>query len=106
MEKEKLISVIVPVYNAERFLKKCVESLLNQTYRNIEIILVNDGSTDSSGLICDELCKRDCRINVIHQKNLGVSATRNNGIRCAKGTYIGFVDSDDYIENMLCVNIF
>lgn len=92
------ISVIVPVYKTERFLVTCVESILNQTYRNLELILVDDGSPDSSGQICEEYEKKDCRIKVIHQKNSGVAAARNVGLDVAVGDYITFVDSDDYIQ--------
>lgn len=94
---EELISIIVPVYNVEEYLEKCVESIINQTYKNIEIILVDDGATDNSGKICDELGKKDDRIIVIHKANGGLSDARNAGLKIAKGEYIGFVDSDDYI---------
>lgn len=97
-----LISVIVPVYNVEKYLNKCVECILNQTYQNLEILLINDGSTDNSGLLCDELAKKDTRIKVIHKKNEGLSATRNLGIEISRGEYIAFVDSDDYISNDFC----
>ena len=93
-----LISVIVPVYNVEAFLEKCVDSLIAQTYQNLEIILVDDGSTDSSGRLCDELKKKDPRIVVVHKENGGLSSARNAGIAVAKGDYFGFVDSDDYVE--------
>lgn len=93
-----LISVIVPVYNVENLIERCVKSIIAQTYSNIEIILVDDGSSDSSGLICDKLALSDSRIVVIHKKNSGASAARNVGLDKAKGQYIGFVDSDDYIE--------
>ncbi len=95
---DDLISVIVPVYNVERYLKRCVDSILNQTYKNLEIILVDDGSTDRSGDICDEYKKIDYRIKVIHQTNRGLSGARNSGIDIAGGKYIGCVDSDDYIH--------
>lgn len=91
------ISVIVPVYKAEHYLNKCVESIVNQTYQNLEIILVDDGSPDYCPELCDMWMQKDMRIRVIHQKNKGVSAARNAGIRIACGDYIGFVDSDDYI---------
>lgn len=97
MEKE-LISVIIPVYNVEDYLEKCIQSVINQTYTNLEIILVNDGSTDKSGQICDKYSKIDERIIVIHKKNGGLSDARNAGIDRATGKYIGFVDSDDYID--------
>ncbi len=94
----KLVSIIVPVYNAEKYLGKCVESLINQTYKNLEIILLDDGSTDNSPLLCDEYAKKDNRIKVIHKGNSGVSDTRNKGLEVANGEYIGFVDSDDWLE--------
>ncbi|MGL5969310.1 MAG: glycosyltransferase family 2 protein [Kluyvera sp.] len=94
-----LISIIVPVYNVEQYLSRCLESLLSQTYKNIEIILVNDGSTDSSGILCDEYAGRDTRIRVVHKQNGGLSSARNTGISIAKGKYIGFVDSDDWITD-------
>lgn len=97
-----LISVIVPVYNVEKYLKKCLDSIINQSYKNIEIILVDDGSNDTSGKICDEYEKKDERIKVIHKKNGGLSDARNVGIEESKGEYICFIDSDDYIEpNMI-----
>lgn len=92
------VSVIVPVYNVEKYLKRCVESILAQTYRDLEIILVDDGSKDSSGDICEELKILDPRIVVIHKENGGLSSARNAGMDIAKGEYFGFVDSDDYIE--------
>lgn len=92
------VSVIVPVYNTEKYLPACIESLINQTFTNLEIILINDGSKDNSGNICDEYAQRDNRIIVIHQKNKGVSKTRNLALSIASGDYIGFVDSDDWIE--------
>lgn len=93
-----LISVIVPVYNVQNYLVNCIKSILNQTYKNIEIILVDDGSTDDSGSICDSYAKIDNRINVIHKANGGLSDARNIGIKNAQGNYITFVDSDDYID--------
>ena len=93
-----LISIIIPVYNVEKYLDKCVESIVNQTYQNLEILLIDDGSTDHSGEKCDEWTKKDKRIKVIHKENEGVSSARNRGLREATGEYIGFVDSDDYIE--------
>ena len=95
----KLISVIVPVYNVEKYLEKCVSSIVNQTYKNLEIMLVDDGSTDSSGKMCDEFAKKDDRIKVIHKPNGGLSDARNSALKIAKGDYIGFVDSDDYIAD-------
>lgn len=97
MDKEK-ISVIVPVYKVEKYLRKCIESIINQTYRNIEIILIDDGSPDSCGQICDEYASKDNRIRVIHQPNQGLSSARNEGLRHVSGSYITFVDSDDYIR--------
>lgn len=99
MEKASLISVIMPVYNGEKFLEEAVSSLVNQTYHDIEILLIDDGSTDTSDEICDRFAKEDQRIRVIHKKNQGVSAARNMGISKAKGEYIGFVDCDDICEN-------
>lgn len=96
MEK---ISIIVAVYNVEKYLPRCINSILNQTYTNLEIILVDDGSTDGTGKICDEFKKKDERIVVIHQNNRGVSAARNEGLKHATAKLIGFVDSDDYIES-------
>jgi glycosyltransferase involved in cell wall biosynthesis len=93
-----LISVIVPVYKVEAYLEKCVNSIINQTYRNLEIILVDDGSPDNCPQMCDEIAKLDERIVVIHKQNGGLSSARNAGIDAAKGEYIGFVDSDDYIH--------
>lgn len=95
---EPLISVIVPVYNVQDYVVKCVESITNQTYSNLEIILVDDGSTDKSGLICDKIAKQDKRIRVIHKENGGLSDARNSGLDNANGEYIAFVDSDDYIN--------
>ena len=97
MMKEK-ISIIVPVYNVEAYLEKCVESILKQTYTNLEILLVNDGSTDKSGELCDKLALRDHRIRVIHKENGGLSDARNRGIDEASSNLIGFIDSDDYID--------
>ncbi len=90
-----LVSIIVPVYKVEKYLKRCVDSLTNQTLSDIEIILVDDGSPDNSGEICDSLQEKDCRIKVIHKTNGGLSSARNAGIKIAQGQYIGFVDSDD-----------
>ncbi|WP_434350577.1 glycosyltransferase family 2 protein [Streptococcus sp. KHUD_014] len=95
---EEKISVIVPVYNVEAYLERCVESILKQTYSNLEILLVNDGSTDKSGELCDQLALRDQRIRVIHKENGGLSDARNRGIDEASSGLIGFIDSDDYID--------
>ena len=96
--KNDLISIIIPVYKVEKYLEKCIESVLKQTYTNLQIILVDDGSPDNCGKICDEYAKKDPRIEVIHKVNGGLSDARNVGIAKAKGKYIGFVDSDDYIK--------
>lgn len=96
-KEDILISVIVPIYNIMDCLPRCVESIMNQTYRNLEIILVDDGSTDDTGALCDEYAKKDNRIQVIHKANGGSSSARNAGIRASHGEYLGFVDSDDYI---------
>ena len=96
--KDILVSVIVPVYNVYNYLSKCVDSIVNQTYSNLEIILVDDGSTDGSSELCDEIAMKDSRIKVIHKENGGLSSARNAGIRVCKGDYIGFVDSDDWVE--------
>ena len=96
------ISVIVPVYNVEKYLEKCVKSILNQTYSNFEILLINDGSTDNSDIICDKIKNLDDRIKVFHRENSGVSATRNFGLENSTGNLITFIDSDDFIkEDML-----
>jgi glycosyltransferase involved in cell wall biosynthesis len=92
------VSIIVPVYNVEQYIRKCIDSILSQTFRDFELILVNDGSSDGSGEICNEYTAQDKRVKVIHKKNGGLSDARNAGIEVAVGTYIGFVDSDDWIE--------
>ena len=92
------LSVIVPIYNAEKFLMRCVNSILDQKFKDFELILIDDGSSDASPEICDEIIKNDNRIVVIHQDNAGVAAARNIGIEIATGNYIAFVDSDDFIE--------
>lgn len=93
-----MVSVIIPVYNVEKYLAECVDSVLGQTYENYEIILVDDGSTDSGGAMCDDYARKDPRIRVIHQANGGLSAARNTGLKAAQGQYVYFLDSDDYIE--------
>lgn len=93
-----LISIIIPIYNVERYIKKTVESVINQDYSNIEIILVDDGSTDNSGKIIDEIKNTDSRIICIHKENGGVSSARNTGLDVAKGTYVTFIDGDDWVE--------
>lgn len=95
---EELISVIIPVYNVEKYLERCMYSVLNQTYKNLEIILVDDGSPDASGKICDEYLEKDNRIKVIHKANGGLSSARNAGLEIIKGEYVLFIDSDDWIE--------
>ena len=98
VSREDLISVIVPVYNMEQYLERCINSIVDQTYRNLEIILVDDGSTDRSPRMCDEYAAKDGRIKVVHKVNGGLSDARNAGLQVATGTYIGYVDSDDWIE--------
>lgn len=109
LENAKCISVIVPVYNVEKYLEQCVSSLVNQTYYSLEIILVDDGSSDKSGVLCDELAKEDKRIKVIHKTNGGLSSARNAGIEVSTGNYITFVDSDDWVSTSIyekCMDIF
>ncbi len=96
--KDDLISIIVPIYKVEKYLNKCIESIVNQTYKNLEIILVDDGSPDNCPAMCDEWAKKDSRIKVIHKENGGLSDARNVGMAIATGDYIGFVDSDDWIR--------
>ena len=98
MAKEELISVIVPVYNVRPYLEKCFDSIARQSYQNLEIILVDDGSTDGSGELCENLSKRDGRVRVIHKKNGGLGSARNAGMDAARGELLSFVDSDDWIE--------
>lgn len=102
----ELISVIVPVYNVEKYLRKAVQSIQNQTYKHLEIMLINDGSTDSSGNICDELANSDSRIVVIHKKNGGVSTARNEAQKLSKGNYVIYVDSDDYIHEEMIQSLY
>ena len=104
-ERMPLISIIVPVYKVEPYLRECLDSIVNQTYRNLEIILVDDGSPDRSGDICDEYAAADKRITVIHQENKGVSEARNAALDIARGDYIQFVDSDDRIEKNACETV-
>ena len=99
------VSIIIPVYNAERHLDKCVESVLRQSYREIEVLLVDDGSTDGSGAACDRWAEKDARIRAIHRENGGVSAARNTGLDAATGEYIAFVDSDDYLAADMIRNL-
>lgn len=102
----KDISIIVPVYNCEKYLEKCVDSMLSQTYGDLEILLVNDGSTDGSGAICDRYAKQDKRVRPIHKTNGGVSTARNAGIEAAAGEYISFIDSDDWIAPEMYAELF
>ena len=97
-----MITIIIPMYNAKLYIKKCVESIIQQTYSNIEIIIVDDGSTDGSETLCDELVQKDSRIHVIHKPNGGVSSARNRGLEVAKGENVMFVDADDYLKPDLC----
>ena len=101
----KLLTVIVPVFRVENYIRKCLDSIINQTYKNLEIILIDDGSDDKSGVICDEYADKDKRIIVIHKENQGVSSARNKGLDIAKGEYITFVDPDDWIEMDLYENM-
>lgn len=101
MDEEKILSVIVPVYKVEPYLRRCIDSIRNQTYKNLQIILVDDGSPDNCGAICNEYTKIDSRIIAVHQANEGLSGARNNGLLFAKGEYIAFVDSDDWIHPMM-----
>ena len=94
-----LVSVIIPIYNAEQHLEKCIESVINQKFNDFELLLINDGSTDSSGKICDNYVKRDHRIKVFHKENGGVSTARNLGIEKARGEWVTFIDADDKIES-------
>lgn len=100
-----LVSIIIPIYKVEKYLKQCIESVLNQKYSNFELILVDDGSPDGCGEICDEYGKKDSRIIVIHKENSGVSSARNAGLDIAKGKYIAFVDSDDYVSELYIYNM-
>ena len=101
MAENKLVSVIIPIYNMENFLVKCLDSVRCQSYQNLEIILVDDGSTDKSALLCDCFAEIDSRIYVIHKENGGLGSARNAGLERASGEYIYFLDSDDYIEQVL-----
>ena len=93
-----LVSVIVPVYNVSPYLREAIDSVINQTYKELEIIIVDDGSTDGSGAICEEYASSDSRIKLIHQSNRGLSGARNTGLECATGDFVAFVDSDDSIS--------
>lgn len=98
MTLERTISVVIPVYNVEKYLKECLDSVVGQTYKNLQIILVDDGSTDTSGAICDDYAKKDERITVVHQKNQGAGAAKNTGLELVEGEYLSLIDSDDYID--------
>ena len=98
MNQDRKISVIVPVYNVEAYLPRCVESIMAQTYQNLEIFLVDDGTKDNCGAICDAYARQDNRVRVIHKENGGLSSARNAGIDASTGEYLSFVDSDDWIE--------
>lgn len=104
--KEELVSVIVPVYKVEKYLSKCIESIINQTYKSLEIILIDDGSPDNCGNICDEYAKKDNRIRVIHKQNGGLSDARNAGIVASSGEYLMFIDSDDYIHPEMILKLY
>lgn len=99
---DKMISIIVPVYNVEKYLEKCINSILGQTYENLELILINDGSNDGSEAICQKYINLDKRIKFITQENYGVSVARNRGLEIARGSYLLFVDSDDWLERNAC----
>lgn len=101
-----LISIIIPVYNVEHYLARCIDSILAQTYQNIEIILIDDGSTDNSGIICDNYAMKNSHIKIIHQKNSGTIIARNEGLKIARGKYVGFIDSDDYIKPQMFENLY
>lgn len=105
-ENNMSVSIIIPIYNAEIYLPYCLDTIRNQTYKDLEVILVNDGSTDDSGKICDEYSKKDNKFIVIHKKNGGVSSARNAGLKIAKGRYIGFVDPDDWMEPNIVENLY
>lgn len=96
-DKTKLVSIIIPVYNAKIYLKKCLNSLINQTYRNIEILLIDDGSSDESLSVCQRYAEIDSRVKVVHKKNGGVSSARNLGLKHVSGKYVCFVDADDWM---------
>lgn len=103
-DTDALVSIVIPAYNVDCYIEECIESIMLQSYKNLQIILINDGSTDRTGLLCDDIAKRDGRILVVHQENKGVSAARNLGILLATGAYLAFVDSDDTLPRD-CINI-
>lgn len=98
MDRKPKISVIIPVYNAEKYLRKCIESVLNQTFGDFELLLVDDGSPDHSGEICDEYAQKDSRVHVFHKPNGGTANARNYGLDHSQGDYVAFIDNDDYVE--------
>lgn len=98
MVTESLISIIIPVYKVEKYIDRCMNSLVNQTWKNIEIILIDDGSPDKSGILCDKWAEKDKRVKVLHKLNGGVSSARNEGLKIAQGQYVGFIDPDDFVE--------
>ena len=104
--ENELVSVIIPIYNVDKYLAACIESVQKQTYQNLEMILIDDGSTDGSGKICDEYEKTDNRITVIHQENHGISQVRNRGVKEARGTYIFWIDSDDYVSESIVEELY
>ncbi len=104
MKERPLFSIIIPVYNVEKYLQECVQSVLKQNYTNYQLILVDDGSIDNSSSICDELAKRDNRIEVIHKQNEGVSIARKAAVQIAKGKYVFCIDADDWIYDNGCFN--
>ena len=104
--KQPLISVIVPIYMVEKYIHRCIDSILQQTYKNLEIILIDDGSPDKCGKICDMYLSVDSRVKVIHQKNGGVGAARNTGLQHCRGEFITFVDGDDYISSDLIETLY
>ena len=99
MENKAFVSVIVPIYNSAQYLRKCIDSILVQSYRDLELLLINDGSEDASGAICDDYAQIDHRVRVFHQENSGVSAARNLGLEKHNGTHFLFIDSDDYVQS-------
>lgn len=103
---QDLISVIVPVFNVQNSLNMCLQSIVEQTYENLEIIVIDDGSTDSSSKICDDWCEKDNRIKVIHQENKGLAETRNVGIANSTGKYVAFVDSDDFVDSKMIETLY
>jgi glycosyltransferase involved in cell wall biosynthesis len=106
IDMDDLISIIVPIYNVERYMKSCIGSILSQTYKNIEIILVDDGSTDNSGSICDEYATIDKRIHIIHKENGGVSSARNAGLKVEQGKYVCFIDADDIVDKNYVIKLY